>query len=323
MRIVEPWGETTKSSDDLVQLHVQQKLLPRAVHLDLHIRIEVSESMGEISRLDWVPGQNETSDSALFQANDFYQHWFEQAPIACFSIGANGGIRAANSHALELLGYRLNEVMGRPVFDLYANSLRGKQKAQEVFLRFRAGAEITREHLEMRRANGSPISINLSVRPIRGSSGYIVASCSVVEEIVGEPIPCETAAVVSIPSPPVLAWHSCRPEKHQATRWIVKSAKGFCFLNVEEIDWIEAAGNYAQLHVGSKVQLVRETMNRLEARLDSCQFIRVHRRAIVNVARMKELQPCSSGDYRLTLTDGTRLTLSRTYREKLKGVWLS
>jgi len=222
-----------------------------------------------------------------------------------------------------------DEVLGRPVLELYANSPTGKPKAQELFLRFRAGIEISRADVEMRRSDGSPLWIRLSVRPIRGPGGDIVASCSVAEEIANHNSLVQATAVAPIPSSPEAASNNWKLEsrlkitdqKH-AARLIIRSARSIYFLDVGAVDWIEAAGNYAQLHVGSKVHLVRETMNRLEAELDPYQFIRVHRRAIVNVARMKELQPCSSGDCKLFLEDGTHLPLSRGYREKLIGIWL-
>ncbi len=277
----------------------------------------------------WAQRQGENVDEVFYQPTEFYQYFFEKAPVACFSVTTDGLIRLANDHALGLLGYLRNDVLGQSVFDLYASSPLGKPRAQELFLRFSAGSEITRESVEMRRADGSPLWTNLSVWPIRGSSGRVTASCSVVEEIANHNSLVRATAVTPVPSgleAATVKWKmqselKITDQKH-ATRLIIRSAKSIYFLDVRAVDWIEAAGNYAQLHVGSKVHLVRETMNRLEAEFDRYQFIRVHRRAIVNVARMKELQPCSSGDCRLFLEDGTRLTWSRGYREKLRGIWL-
>jgi PAS domain S-box-containing protein len=277
----------------------------------------------------WAQRQSEKFDEVFCQPTEFYQYFFDKAPVACFSVTTDGLIRVANDHALGLLGYRRDEVLGRPVFELYANGPTGKPKAQEFFLRFRAGLEISREHVEMRRADGSPLWIRLSVRSIGVPGRDMVVSCSVAEEIGNQNCLFQTTTVAAIPSSPETALAKSKSEsgliitgqKH-ATRLIVRSGRSIYFLDVRAVDWIEAAGNYAQLHVGSKVHLVRETMNRLEAELDPYQFIRVHRRAIVNVARMKELQPYSSGDCRLFLEDGTRLTWSRGYREKLRGISL-
>ena len=279
--------------------------------------------MDEILQFDCRRRQNKDSEQVFHQRDDFYQQWFEQVPKACFSISAHRTVRAVNSWALRLLGFRRDELLGRPVFDLYADTALGRARAEELFFRFLGGTEIAREKLQMRCADGSPLWISLTARPIRASNGQIVASCSIVEELVSDPLQLGEPSVFSQPPASSLARHDCKRDLHQQSRWIIKSSHGLHFLNVDEIDWIEAAGNYAHLHAGRRLHLVRETMNRLEARLCPCQFIRVHRRAIVNVARMKELEPCPSGDYRIILNDGTRLTLSRTYREKLKGIWLS
>jgi two-component system LytT family response regulator len=89
------------------------------------------------------------------------------------------------------------------------------------------------------------------------------------------------------------------------------------FLKVEEIDWIEAAGNYVKLHAGKETHLLRETMSGVEARLDA-RFLRVHRSIIVNLERVRELQPAFHGDYVAILHDGTELPLGRGCRDKLR-----
>jgi two-component system LytT family response regulator len=101
-------------------------------------------------------------------------------------------------------------------------------------------------------------------------------------------------------------------------RIAVKSAGHILFVRVDEIDWIEAADNYVCLHCGSETHVLRETMTALEARLDPHQFLRVHRSTIVNLDRIRELQPWFRGDYLLVLRDGTKLTLSRAHRERLQ-----
>jgi two-component system LytT family response regulator len=91
------------------------------------------------------------------------------------------------------------------------------------------------------------------------------------------------------------------------------------FVKLADIDWIEAADNYVCLHCGRDTHIVRETMNELEARLDPAQFLRVHRSSIVNLDRIRELQPWFRGDYRVILRDGTQLTLTKNHREKLES----
>jgi len=117
-----------------------------------------------------------------------------------------------------------------------------------------------------------------------------------------------------------------QPERGTATgrpaieRLVIKSSGRVFFLRTEEIDWIEAAGNYLRLHVGNDMHLLRDTMNNLEARLRPDKFLRIHRSTMVNLERVKELQPWFHGDYKVILLDGTELTLSRSYRPKLKSL---
>jgi len=111
-----------------------------------------------------------------------------------------------------------------------------------------------------------------------------------------------------------------KEEPKHPQRFVIKSAGRVFFLRADEINWIEAAGNYVQLHVGSATHLMRETMGGLETRLDPEKFVRIHRSAIVQVDRIKEMQPAFHGDYIVILEDGTRLNLSRSYREKLQAL---
>jgi two-component system LytT family response regulator len=104
-------------------------------------------------------------------------------------------------------------------------------------------------------------------------------------------------------------------------RLVIKSSARVFFLRVEEIDWVEAAGNYLKLHAGSEAHLLRETMSGLEARLDPTKFLRIHRSTLVNIERIQELQPWFHGDYVVLLRNGTRLTLSRSYRQKLQDLF--
>jgi len=103
------------------------------------------------------------------------------------------------------------------------------------------------------------------------------------------------------------------------TRLVVKSGGRVFFLKASEIDWIEAADYYVYLHAGGKSHLLRETMNTLEKQLDPQKFQRLHRSTIVNLDRLKELQPHVHGDYTVILHDGTQLKLSRSYRPKLEA----
>jgi two-component system LytT family response regulator len=112
--------------------------------------------------------------------------------------------------------------------------------------------------------------------------------------------------------------HDIRPQPQPLDRLVVKSGGRVYFLRTDEIDWIEAAGNYVRLHLGEDSHLLRETMTNMEARLDGRRFMRIHRSRIVNADRIKELQPWFNGEYVVVLQNGTRLNLSRGYREKLQ-----
>ena len=109
-----------------------------------------------------------------------------------------------------------------------------------------------------------------------------------------------------------------RRDQPKTDRLVVKSGGRLFFLRMDEIDWIEAAGNYVRLHVGTTSHLLRETMNAIEGRLDPEKFFRIHRSRIVNMERIQEMQPWLNGEYAVVLRTGTRLTLSRGYREKLQ-----
>lgn len=103
------------------------------------------------------------------------------------------------------------------------------------------------------------------------------------------------------------------------TRLMIKTSNRMMLLKVEDIDFIEADGNYAKLHAGRKTHLLREKMNDLEGRLDPAKFVRIHRSVIVNLDRIKEMHPHFNGDYIVVLDDGRQLRLSRSRREQLEA----
>lgn len=103
-------------------------------------------------------------------------------------------------------------------------------------------------------------------------------------------------------------------------RLAVRTAGKTVFVEVEDIDWFEAAENYVQLHAGRAEHLLHVTMNNLEKSLDPELFLRIHRSIIVNVRRIKELQPVSHGEYVITLSNGVRLQSGRMYTERVKAL---
>jgi two-component system LytT family response regulator len=106
-----------------------------------------------------------------------------------------------------------------------------------------------------------------------------------------------------------------RKAEARGTRLVVRSGERTTFVSPEEIDWVEAAGNYAILHLGKRTHILRETMSGLETQLPGEMFCRVSRSAILNLRRVQELQSLSAGDHVAILSDGQRIGISRSLRE--------
>ena len=111
---------------------------------------------------------------------------------------------------------------------------------------------------------------------------------------------------------------SSNRQQEYLTRLMIKVGARVVLLKVDEVDFIEADGNYAKLHVGRKSHLLREKMHDLEGQLDPAKFVRIHRSTIVNLDRIKEMHPHFNGDYIVVLEDGRQLRLSRSRRENLE-----
>jgi len=109
-----------------------------------------------------------------------------------------------------------------------------------------------------------------------------------------------------------------KPPSRPMERLAVKTSGRVIFVKLDDIDYIESAHNYVELHVDKQSHLLRETLNSIEARLPAEKFVRISRSVMVNIEKVKELQPLFYGEYAVTLHNGTRLTLSRRYRDKLK-----
>ena len=105
-----------------------------------------------------------------------------------------------------------------------------------------------------------------------------------------------------------------------ADRIPVKTHGRVIIVNVAEIDWVEADGDYVSVHVGAKSWLLRETIAAAEARLALSGFVRIHRSTLVNICRVRELLPLSKGEFTVVLSDGTELQLSRNYRFALESL---
>jgi two-component system, LytTR family, response regulator len=111
-----------------------------------------------------------------------------------------------------------------------------------------------------------------------------------------------------------------RARPRYLARFAVRAADRTVLVDSADVDWMEAADNYVKLHVGAKEYLLRETLGGIEKRMNPAAFARIHRSAIVQIDRVAELSPATHGDLGVRLRDGTRLTLSRTFRDRLMGV---
>ncbi|MEE9129083.1 MAG: LytTR family DNA-binding domain-containing protein [Phycisphaerales bacterium] len=108
-----------------------------------------------------------------------------------------------------------------------------------------------------------------------------------------------------------------RPELR--TKLALKTSTRVVLVDPSEIDWIEAADYCLRVHVGTTAHLLRESMQTMQQRLDDTMFVRIHRSSIVNVDRIREIQPLFHGDYVVILIDGTKLRVSRSRRHALEA----
>lgn len=112
-----------------------------------------------------------------------------------------------------------------------------------------------------------------------------------------------------------------QPGGQSASRFMVRTGSRIQVVPTEDIAWISAAGDYAELHTRAATHLLRETMNSLEQKLDSARFARIHRSRIINLARISELRTLENREYLVKLCDGSRHRSSRTYADRLER-WL-
>ncbi len=248
---------------------------------------------------------------------------FDEAPAPLLSIATDTCIQLANRHALRLLGYGSEDLLGRSVFHLYPETPAGKTRAKQVFRKFCGGAEIREQPIEMQSAAGARFWVALTVRPVRDAAGRIVASCSMLQTISARdssgshPLPFaepqnpkpNQVALASAPSPPQMELDTI----------LLRVPGSAALLRSDEIDWLQAAGNYVRVHASGKSWLLRATLNQLQAKLDPQHFARVHRSVIVNLNSIKELHPAAWGDWRIMLRDSVQLTASRHFWKKLAG----
>jgi DNA-binding LytR/AlgR family response regulator len=120
---------------------------------------------------------------------------------------------------------------------------------------------------------------------------------------------------------PAPAAASVPPPEPLPERFAVRKRGGNeVVVEVADIDWVEAAGNYAILHVGGETFEIRSSLARLESELDPKRFVRVHKSHVVNIARVAEVTPWVSGDWRIRMQDGAEVNLSRRYRQRFEAL---
>ncbi|MFX1411455.1 MAG: PAS domain S-box protein [Promethearchaeota archaeon] len=127
--------------------------------------------------------ERQQAQEALYESEERFRDLYENAPLAYFSVGVDGSIIRCNRRAEKLLGYAREDLVGRSVFELYADAPQGKSKASQVFQRFRAGGTTTNEELQMHKVDGTPVWISLTVNAVRNARGQIVESRSMVMDI--------------------------------------------------------------------------------------------------------------------------------------------
>ena len=103
-------------------------------------------------------------------------------------------------------------------------------------------------------------------------------------------------------------------------RLAVKTARGTIFVNVKDVDWIEAAENYVKLHAGNAEHLIQTTMNAISSKLDPASFVRIHRSRIVNINKVQSVNPAFHGEYLLRLSSGVELRSGRVYSDQVKAL---
>lgn len=139
------------------------------------LRIFAARARAEIERL--------RTEAALRESEERYRDLYDQAPAVYLSVGTDARIRRANRQAAELFGYPLDQLLGRVVFDLLADTPNGKAKARTIFARFLAGQEALNEELEWRRGDGTAVWTRASMRPIFDAQGRVEATRSVQVDI--------------------------------------------------------------------------------------------------------------------------------------------
>lgn len=141
--------------------------------------------------------------------------------------------------------------------------------------------------------------------------GLLSAGAVALSHYLARPAPAVAPEPAAVPQPPAAAL----PE-----RFAVRRKGREIMVEVADIDWIEASGNYAVLHVGDETFEIRSSLTKLEGELDPKRFVRVHKSHLVNIARVVEVTPWVNGDWRIRLQGGAEVNLSRRYRQRFEAL---
>ena len=150
--------------------------------------------------------------------------------------------------------------------------------------------------------------------------GLVSAGVLAMRHVFAKPVPAAVPGAPSEHPPEAPPGAVPMPAAPRPERFAVRKGGREILVAVADIDWVEAAGNYAVLHVGGDTLEIRSSLSRLEGELDPQRFVRVHKSAIVNVARIAEVTPWMSGDWRIRLQDGGEVNLSRRYRPRFEAL---
>lgn len=176
------WRELKKRKSFTIQSHHRTK---KGKIFPVEIKINYLKLKGKEYNVAFARDISvfEHSEEVLKESKETYRDLYENAPNAYFSIGSDGHILRCNKRVIDLLGYSKEELVGNSVLGLYANTPHGKEKASNVFKRFKDGETITDVELQMQKSDGTPVWVSLTVNASRDSKGRIVESRSIAVDI--------------------------------------------------------------------------------------------------------------------------------------------
>jgi two-component system LytT family response regulator len=181
--------------------------------------------------------------------------------------------------------------------------------------RFQAAFKRAREHMERVRAAQAGRRLKAMLEQVlageRAADGGAAGLSAIAAAWAGSPAPTAHGPNAAAPA--------SQGSGQYADRITIKTDGRVFVVKVSDVDWFEAQGNYVRVHAGKQAHLIRETITAVESSLNPAQFARIHRSTVVNLDRIRELQPWFAGDYLVILKDGTQLKLSRTFRDQLQA----